>query len=383
MAAVSNSFVFRPLPLGKPDPTEPRPESGPDSRRRVIQHGAKGNVCWLAGFNLLRARWKAPNTEGRVERLFEQSVSKMRKAICKYQDGLPDLVKSFEYSMMADLLKGITKSSVAENPHAIQLLDVVVEAHIGPAKVALNTLKESFMTQTKFTNLYDYAKFVSLNGGSGIYETFFAEIGVDPEKLHQQVIETRDEAYCKRYSGTKWGDIDPQQKNLLLYQLAYNLVAKRSGLQLSYWEPTGRFTFLVEELEIRGPLVVGGFFGRAYYATKPKKLDRTVMGRPLYGWLKTDPKISLIVGHVIVVVGAEKVNDREYVYYVDSEDASDPDHPEKQVLFCMSYQKLVDNILANNGFHHKQASCRVGYAFHADPSLSSVSKDKPDNKEEA
>jgi len=65
-----------PLP-GKPDPTLPKPE-GIDTRPRVLQPSNSG-ICWYYGFNILRDRYKAPNTEGLKERKFERCVSELKK----------------------------------------------------------------------------------------------------------------------------------------------------------------------------------------------------------------------------------------------------------------------------------------------------------------
>lgn len=62
MSVSSATFIFCPPSLGKPDSRQEKPLHGPDTRSRVIQLGSKDDTCWYAVSNLLRERYKAPNT---------------------------------------------------------------------------------------------------------------------------------------------------------------------------------------------------------------------------------------------------------------------------------------------------------------------------------
>lgn len=89
---VAPQLVFCPPQLGKPDPTLPRPIMGPDTRPHVVQRGQKASECRYMVFNMLRNRWRAPNTIGMRERVFEHIASAHRKAIRTHIESIPDIL---------------------------------------------------------------------------------------------------------------------------------------------------------------------------------------------------------------------------------------------------------------------------------------------------
>jgi hypothetical protein len=354
----SSKVIFCPPRQGKPDPKEARPLDGPDTRRRVIQLGSKCNTCWDAVFNWLRDRYRAPNTDNLSERRFEKAASARRKAVTKHELSLPDLSDQLNDGAVQRRLMSFTKQAVQEpGPLAIiQHLDSF------PQTVKLSTVLPDFQKQAKSDNLYDYLVDLKFNRRAEINKGFFAQIGKDPKDLFA-AIKRMDP---KRYVHPNWDALSPTDQRHFLDIFARMESARAYGLVVSDWHPKQPFESLVQELDKHGPLSVGGAFGRPHYIFPAKPLKRQIEGRQLYGWNKDDPKREGIVTvHQILIVGAEKTEKQQLVYYIDPMDDSDPAHPEKQRIYAMSYEKLTspENIFDNHGFRGHDAVAAVGYGM--------------------
>lgn len=173
-------------------------------------------------------------------------------------------------------------------------------------------------------------------------------------------------AYQALYENKNWEDLG-EKRNTLLDHFSRHQAAELYHLEISSWHPKESIEHLIAELQKNGPLIVGGCFGALHYSVPPRKLGKQIEGRAVYGWIKTDPKnTNPVTGHSILLVGAEKTSTRELVYYIDPEDSSDPSDPEKQRIYCMSYERLTsaENICDYHGFKRNNAPHTIGYALY-------------------
>lgn len=367
-AVSSRLFVFCPPPPGKPNPAQPKPE-GADLRDRVIQHGSKDNTCWYYVFNFLRDHYKAPNTEDLPQRRFEVIASSRRKALSAHERTLPDLADQLNAGPVKRMFSIITKSSIT-TPPVTELIRSLDEADPNPKYIPISSAIPGFLTQTECENFYDYLSFLKFSRRAEINLKFFSELGFNLEEFFQEQVALDPAAYCGSYHfapGTKFSELPPPSRITLLDILARLASAKLYGLTLSSWSPRHPFEHLVEELRKCSPLSIVGSFGRPHYQEPAKNLGRSIEGRALYGWKKSDPKIEAhITGHAILLVGAEKLGDRDFVYYIDPMDDSDPAHPENQPIYAMSYERLIsaDTICDFHGFVRISAPPQIGYAVY-------------------
>ena len=84
-------YVFCPPPLGKPNPLEPQPYHGPDTRSRVIQKANPAGCCAYYAANMIRMRFKAANNEWPILRKYEKIMSSHRKAVMLHDQSLPNI----------------------------------------------------------------------------------------------------------------------------------------------------------------------------------------------------------------------------------------------------------------------------------------------------
>lgn len=311
---------------------------------------------------MLRERYKAPNTSHLEARKFEQIVSEMRKHLSRHERSLPDLADQLNNETVIHQFSSFTKEAV-QNRSIVELLQTLDRFS---ERAPLCPLLPDFLKQSKCRTLYDYLVFLKLGIREELTRPLFEYLQVD---IREQFALDRSKdpaAYEQIYGHIGFDILSPQYKAVFLDNLAKRLVAERYGLSISSWHPQQPFLALVQALEREGTLSVGGCFGRAHYCVEPKRMGRSFAGRDIYFWSKTDPRNpGRVTGHMILLVGAERVCGRELVYYIDPMDESDPAYPEKQRLYAMSYERLTspDSICDTHGFLRNDAPPIMGYAF--------------------
>ena len=223
-----------------------------------------------------------------------------------------------------------------------------------------------FLQKTQFSNVSDYL----CNLIKGIYfkinRECLSQLGIDLEQSFLEVSRLDPLEYALETKGKGWSDTSEDFKFLFLDNFIKNLSAKMYGLEISSWRPVHPIESLIQELKQHGPLFVQGCFGSEYYSVPPRKLEKVLEGREVYGWLKSDLKESSFVNdHAILIVGAEKIETRGFVYFIDPNDESDPQDIKKQKIYVMSYERLTasNNISDLHGFLRPDAPLSIGYAY--------------------
>lgn len=136
----------------------------------------------------------------------------------------------------------------------------------------------------------------------------------------------------------------------MLHRIAEHSIHKKIGLTQSPWNPTCSFQQFIQQIAQQGSLLFSGSFCRAFYVDEPFQLKDAFFKRQVWAWspdAKTRQHTQIGADHVIIVVGAwakkEKTGTKELVYYKDVSDETDPEHPEKERLYVMSYDRLKKN----------------------------------------
>jgi hypothetical protein len=117
---------------------------------------------------------------------------------------------------------------------------------------------------------------------------------------------------------------------------------------------------LIVELKEKGPLNIFGFFGPTTYL-EPDFKHHQVSGRDIFAWRPKTPR-DRSAGHSVLIVGAKKVNDKAYVYFIDPINSSDPLDRAKQKIYMNSFENITSNICDFAG--HKQIDSEAEYAYY-------------------
>jgi hypothetical protein len=142
----------------------------------------------------------------------------------------------------------------------------------------------------------------------------------------------------------------------LLHGLYVRVAKEVYGLEISSWNPEQPITALIKELQLHGPHLVLATLGKPIYITSPIPLKDKIEGRTIFGWTPNAARLEGSGSHTIVVVGAEVVNNRGYVYFVDPDTVSSDRN--SQEIFKVSYERLLSSIndlrQRNDAFRRQQ-----------------------------
>jgi hypothetical protein len=139
---------------------------------------------------------------------------------------------------------------------------------------------------------------------------------------------------------------------IVLNVIAQKGIAKLYGLTPSRWTPLMGIDSLMEEVRQHRVIGFGAFLGIAYYEGAPKPVA-TIEGHKIYGWPPAARKaLDLARAHFIAVVGVRLETDPKkraegkagHVIYVDPNDRSDPDKPDTQRFYIVSYETFKKHV---------------------------------------
>jgi len=132
----------------------------------------------------------------------------------------------------------------------------------------------------------------------------------------------------------------------VLRQLVNQQLHQVFDLKPVTWSPANKIEDLITSLKTGKAMIVSGFYGQLCYS-KPSMVVLKLDTYQVKGWPKgshrgtTACMQSLGQGHTIAVIGAEKDDQKEYVYYIDPGDSSDPS--QARIVYKMSYEQFCSN----------------------------------------
>lgn len=119
---------------------------------------------------------------------------------------------------------------------------------------------------------------------------------------------------------------------------------------------------LISILDKDGPFSLGGEFGKPHYEGTPLKSQSQEARRDIFFWKPESFIKSIVTCHTILVIGAKKLSGKEYVYYIDSADPSDPEN--SQPIYMMSYKRMKQSASDLLGFQIKGRRSIHGFGYH-------------------
>lgn len=354
-----NSIIFD-IPIGKPNPHQ-KCTIGEDTRERVLQQAYKSNTCWYYTFNFIRKRiGKEPCEELVKEREIEKICSERRKAHTKHENSLPAIADQLQNEIGIQFLGGIDLENaklLLKNKKILESLETPEALEGCPSLIPF---LEEFLQEGKCKDMHEFLlnkKFVVRNE---INLNFIKNFNVNFEDFIENEISSKN-----GYKKINWNKRDITSKAGILDFFARDVSAQVYGLKKSSWSPLKGIDGLILELNTKGPLFIGGAIGQTAYVDKPYKMNQKIAERDVYAW-KPGAKRHTIShsAHAVLLVGAKKIQDKSYIYFVDSKDAGDPKDKSQQKIYMISYTNLTSNICDLHG--RMMQDSIVGYAYHGD-----------------
>jgi hypothetical protein len=340
----ANSIIYE-IPPGKPNPNQKCPV-GLDTRDRVIQSATKGATCWDYAFNMIRHRiGKVPGEEHLKERAIEKLCSARRKEITDYDNAFPvspgELYSDVDNKALKqiDLKQAERFIKETESKHQSEILE--------DGRPNIRPYMEEFVKEKKHKNLLEFL----------IYKRCLKLLEINTKFLKNFNTNLSD-----LFKHEKWHKMGVEEQAVTLDACIRDLCADLYNLNRSSWTPKLGIDKLIEELKNHGPMMVGGHFGTFTYSEPPYEMTTKAGDRSLYAWKPGNVRLeSEDAAHSIVLVGAKKVKDKSYVYFVDPNDPSDPKDRTKQKIYIISFANLASNICEVTGLRTPEAD---QYAYY-------------------
>jgi hypothetical protein len=309
------------LPPGKPDRREPfGGYETPDKRTRVIQSAQKGRICSYYALLPLRVRIGPihPLT-AREDRSIEKTISLWRKQMSAY-----DALHCISDDFSSDYYVGINQY----DENLLRAFD------INPLHMITGIVDLSLMWNTSTAS---------------------------------------EKAEMMELAQSKWDEQSPRSKRAYLRDFVRHTLIVKYQLQPSSWTPYQSIDTLIQTLKNEGPMAVGGTLGLPSYKATALCSARKIASHSIYYFPKGAERKKNGLGHVIVLIGAEKIGDQELVYYNDPNDISDPIIGKK--IYTQSYKTFtssIDKPIMAKGAVYTRGFLRetpIAYGIHAHPTL--------------
>jgi len=338
-----NDLVFLDYPLGKPDPKLPYSFDEKDKRTRVAQKGQKELSCWYYGIRrICQHIGKNPPEELKEARRVEVIFSSARKLL-SLNDNTKEITDHHIHALkeMRFYKKevGLKRDVIAANLGRVkQLSNQIKERHQNLCDPkcfdAQIPLLEEFCAQSRFDDFEPFAEDTNVLRIKKIIKITCQILGDDVEMSSKALFE-------KEWTKKKWSDLDNIEKSKFYYSTLLLLFVRKHNLKESEWHPSQSIDKLGEVLKKHGRLAIRGFFGQSYYVDAPFQAE-TIQGKAIWGWRSNAERKSIVDGHIVIIVGVNLQSGR--IYFVDPIDESDPNLPESQKVYTMSYRRLCESI---------------------------------------
>lgn len=342
----SNSILYE-IPAGKPNPKQKR-ALNEETRDRVVQSAMKGASCWYYTFNLIRSKiGKNPCEELMKERDIEKLCSLRRKELTSYDDAFPISIAELYSESDNELLKQMDLKNARlflKEQKLDQSMSSLSETLEG--RSSLNSYLEEFVKENKYKNLHEFLLYKRSSKSMEINLKFLSSFATDIDKMLKH---------------ENWEKLDIEAKANALDCYVRDFTADLYKLQKSSWKPKQGIDGLIDELQKNGPLMVLGKLGVCAYIDSPFKMSKQLAGRDIYAWQPGAKRDVSSAGHTVLIIGAKKIQDKAFVYFIDSTDPSDPKDKSKQQIYMISLTNLTSNIYSLSG--RKNSDSQSGYAY--------------------
>ncbi len=331
----NSNFVFCPPEPGKPNPKEPKIPG--TTRSRVFQSEQKGPTCSYYAMQILRNEHrigKKLRKDFLTVRHFEKQLSIHRKNSTEQSNKWKCFGK-FERLIAEKYPENFTKTDAQEliNSH-FELINQMDSKY----QESICKILQDFSIQEEHEKLFTYTKAKRIEERILIDVTFLKRY--NPDHLEEDLNLT-----CKNTIGKSWENAGLHEKYVCTHNLVFNFACKAYNIKKSSWHPSNPINNLIEQLNLHGPHMVAGYFGKGYYEEVPFELKERIEGRPIFKWLpNTNKNLENLPGHSIVIIGARGQGKSGYVYFLDPQDSSDPNNLLSQKVYMIPYAKFISLI---------------------------------------
>lgn len=341
----STSILYE-LPAGKPNPQQ-QCVAQEERRDRVFQSSMKGANCWYYTFNFIRKRiGKNPSQELMAERAIESICSQRRKELTAYDDTFPVTIGELYSDSDMELCKRLDLKTaqlflMSEFSTCCSLSEIM------DGRSSIVPYIQAFINEKGHNNMCDFLRYKRASKLIEINMKFLSHFRTGVHQLlgHPQ-----------------FKEFDIEMQAAAIDTFVRDVHADLYKLKKSTWNPLQGIDKLIEELKKKGPLMILGTFGCSSYIDAPFKMKEKISGRDIYAWRAHSKRTERVDAHSVLLVGAKKIQDKAFAFFIDSLEPSDPADKNMQKIYMISFSNLLSNIYSLTG--RKETHSEIGYAYY-------------------
>lgn len=313
------------------------------------QSAQKGETCWFYSLRLIQPRiGKDHNLQSLPERILEKQSSNVRKQITLSEINY-DQAKAIIKKLEEDEPEIVFDRKTIEGLKAIltELVDVDLLETTEESKAELQ-LYNDFLSQNIYEDLKTFVKCRHLKNQIKIFKDFLENFNFNLEE---------------KISGSEFpGKINVSEllnsndikhlKDLvkILSDITLETLCNGYGVKIAKWVPSDNIEKLIQVIKEKGPLVVIGDVGTPF----GKRME-DIGNFENYKIKNWEPVSRLFESrtHCVVIIGASKTANENYIYFIDPNDESIPNQPRTIYQstyhdFCKSLRNLYGEKVNNN-----------------------------------
>lgn len=175
-------------------------------------------------------------------------------------------------------------------------------------------------------------------------------MGIEPQEAYEKYLNEHGDSFSDQYT--------------IYANLVYLAAIKSYNLKMPAWHLCEHIDRLLEQLQVNGAFAVSGKFGDQFYSTESDVNSEKIGLRPLHCYLENNEREELGTGHAILIIGAEKANDNEFIYYLDPNESS-----ESSKVYKLPYDQFLSRIADIYGNMYDKLNMDIDGPFAVCPNI--------------
>lgn len=331
--------VFFAIPKGKSYVYEPN--------KLVKQAAQKGETCWYYVFNYLRIRYGKKFALEHTERKIEKILSSYRKEVVAIE------LQQHLIQQTLNILRLNNSDIVAREEYINLISQYLINIPYNTHTVIDNLQQKSFDELQLLIEEQITHAIINNCKQTLLY------LGFNPQSLFQTYLQ-------KEISSVSIDTNNLQDKKMIYQNLVYLEAAKAYKFKTADWHPCDPIEKLITELVEKGFFSVNLIIKPWYYAQR-YFIPQQFVEEKIYSWdfdnQTNNATKEIDEGHAILIVGAEKTGEEEYIYFLDPNHSSDENY-----VYQLPYKELCKSIydIYWNRFPLITDNIKGPFAYHAD-----------------
>ncbi len=337
---------------GKPDPYQPIIDPINDLRARVLQKKLHASTCWYYAIKRINTNYGKRSDNFPEKRKIEKKFSKYKKEE-NFLTLLPLLlINRQKENVIHNHTKFFnTLGEINRCRDAVADFEIYLKNESENTSISESDQVDNYVTQLRYQSVMRFCEtelhvsYCKIIRASNEKKLWTGGCDVTENPLYKKI-----SLYLEREEIAKnnFKVLNPKLAFSVLHIIVVINYLQVSGFIKSEWNSDKSIDFLIEQIKKHGPLFASGKLGRCCYTQDAEKSRYKIANRSIWYWKPGTYNNDNNFLHAVIITGAENTLKGKFVYYIDPNDASDPNNAESQKIYKISYDRLITAFTKNS-----------------------------------